>query len=177
VRAGAPILRLRADGAGWIVRLSVADRDVVRLRHGDPVAVRMGAYPDRVVAGNVTQIAAAAARATGTFDVEAALAVDGELLSGLPARAEISPVAHALVAIVPIAALLEADGESASLFVVDPARSVARRLMVRVAFLRGSHVALSQGLEGVEEVVTDGAAFLRDGAPVRVVATEVATAP
>jgi hypothetical protein len=39
---------------------------------------------------------------------------------------------------------------------------------VRIAFLAGDRVAIASGLEGVAAVVTDGAAYLDDGAAVTV---------
>ena len=68
------------------------------------------------------------------------------------------------------------DGEAGVVFALDAERRRARRLEVRLAFLAGDEAALSAGLDGVREVVTDGAAWLRDGSPVRVVADDVAAA-
>jgi hypothetical protein len=45
----------------------------------------------------------------------------------------------------------------------------AERRRVRVAFLEGDRVAVLDGLEGVATVLTDGAAWLDDGAAVRVI--------
>ena len=43
----------------------------------------------------------------------------------------------------------------------------ARRVPVRIAFLQGDRAVLSGGLEGVDEIVLEGASKLVDGAPVR----------
>lgn len=175
VQPGQPILRFKSAGEGWVVRVGLADRDVVRVALGDLAQVRAAAWPDRVLAGRVAQIAAAASPATGTFDVEIAVEPgDARLLSGMHARVEIAPSAREPVAWVPIEAFLEGDGDRGVVYTIDG--DVARRISVGLAFLRGDEAALRDGLD-VDEVVTDGAAWLRDGARVRTLPPEVASLP
>jgi RND family efflux transporter MFP subunit len=177
VGAGAPVLAFKSARQGWIVRVGVADRDVVRLRLGDAAKIETNAYPGVPLSGSVTQIAAAASPATGTFDVEVALAPsERALFSGLAARVEISPSGGDAVALVPLAALALGDGDAGVVYALDAEQKRARRVDVRVAFLAGEEAALSDGLAGVEQVITDGAAYLRDGALVRVVPSELAAA-
>jgi multidrug efflux system membrane fusion protein len=178
VQAGTPVLGFKSTDPGWIVRVGLADRDVVRVRLGDPAEVRASAHPELALAGTVTQIAAAASPATGTFDVEVALAaVDVTLLSGMHARVAIAPSQRDSVSLVPIDAFLEGDRDTGVVYVLEPDGVTVRRVPVRVAFVRGGDAALRDGLDGVSRVVTDGVAYLRDGARVRVLAPEVAEAP
>jgi RND family efflux transporter MFP subunit len=179
VAAGAPIVAFKAAGEGWIVRVGVADRDVVRLTLGDTAKVETNAHPGRPLAGTVTQIAAAASPATGTFDVELGL-TPGELplFSGLHARVEIEPGVRETLVLVPIEALVEGDGDAASVFTLDAERTHAVRSAVRIAFLSGTWAALRSGGDALSEVVTEGAGWLQHGAPVRVLAPpDVADAP
>jgi RND family efflux transporter MFP subunit len=177
IQAGAPVLAFKAAGEGWIVRVGVADRDVVRLRLGDTARVETNAHPGRPLAGEVAQIAAAASPATGTFDVEVALAPSElPLFSGLHARVEIAPGERETLALVPVEALVEGDGDAASVFTLDPTKTRAQRVPVRVAFLAGEWAALRSGGDALTEVVTEGAGWLRDGALVRP-AAEMAEAP
>lgn len=175
VQPGQPILRFKSAGEGWVVRVGLADRDVVRVALGDPAQVRAAAWPDRALTGRVAQIAAAASPATGTFDVEVAVEPgDTRLLSGMHARVEIEPSAREPVAWVPIEAFLEGDGDRGVVYALEG--DVARRIPVRLAFLRGNEVALRSELE-VDAVVTDGAAWLRDGARVRTLPADLASLP
>lgn len=178
VQAGTPVLQFKSADPGWIVRVGLADRDVVRVRLGDRAAVRTSAVPDRELVGTVSQIAAAASPATGTFDVEIALPdPTAPLLSGMHARVEIEPSVRETVYFVPIDAFLEGDGDAGAVYVIDETSTAVRRVPVRVAFLRGGEIALREGVDDVARVVTDGAAYLRDGARVRVLAPEVAEVP
>lgn len=169
VQPGQAVLQFKSADPGWILRVGLADRDVVRVRLGDRALIRVSALPDRLLEGRVTQIAAAASPTTGTFDVEVSLMpVDAYLLSGMHASAEIQPTMLEHVALVPIDALLEGDSAGATVYVLEENDSIARRRVVEVAFLRDGSAAIREGLDGVSAVVTDGAASLRDGACVRV---------
>jgi multidrug efflux pump subunit AcrA (membrane-fusion protein) len=68
---------------------------------------------------------------------------------------------------VPLAAVMDGDGSSGAVFVVEGGR--ARRVPVRVAFLQGGRAVLSGDLDGIDAVVTDGASRLTDGARLRLV--------
>jgi len=72
------------------------------------------------------------------------------------------------VALVPVEAVLEADGDRATVFALAPDGRHVGRKTVTVAFLVGDHVAVAAGLDGVRAVVTDGAPYLNDGSAVRV---------
>lgn len=168
VPPGAPIFLFAASGKGWIVRASVADRDAVRVKLGDRATVRLSAHPGVTFPAEVTEIAAAASAQTGTFDLELQIeAGTSAFLSGLAARVEIEPAQKEPVFFVPVEALVEGDGDRAGVYTLSG--STVRRVPVRTAFIDGDRVAIRDGLEGVEQVVTDGVAELSDGIAVRVV--------
>ena len=168
VQAGVPILKLGSHARGVVVRAGLADRDVVRVRLGDRAVVRFDAFPDRTFEGTVTELAGASDPMTGTYDVEVTIPRESRLASGLVGQVEIRPLATAPVALVPIEALLEADGSHATVFAVSVDGQRAERRAVSIAFLAGDRVAVTGGLEGVATVVTDGAAYLDDGATLRI---------
>jgi len=167
VQAGVPIITLGSRARGVVLRVGLADRDVVRIARGDPAVVRFDALPDRVFRGSVTEIAAAADAATGTYGTEVTVPGAAGLSSGLVGQVEIRPSARDVFTLVPVDALLEADGDRATVFTVSADGRRAVRRTVQIAFLAGDSVAVS-GLDGVRSVVTDGAAYLNDGDAVRV---------
>lgn len=171
VESGATILTLGSRARGHVVRAWLADRDVVRIRRGDPATARFDALPNRRFEGHVTEIAAAADPMTGTYRVEIALGpVEGaaSLASGLVGAVEIRPVADQLVALVPSESVLEADGSHGIVYTLAADGRSAVRHPVTLAFLAGDHVAIASGLEGAKNVITEGAAYLDDGHPVEV---------
>jgi hypothetical protein len=93
------------------------------------------------------------------------------LVSGLVARLRLAPATSAPpLTYVPMAALVEGNGDRASVFVIEggKARTIARKRDVRVAFITADSIALESGLASGETVITDGALFLENGEPVEV---------
>ncbi|MEO6526492.1 MAG: efflux RND transporter periplasmic adaptor subunit [Gemmatimonadaceae bacterium] len=166
--AGAPVVVVGGSTGGTVLRLGLADRDLVRVRIGSSAAVRLDAFPGRVITGRVRQIAGAATPGTGTYEVEITLDDPIGLASGLIGAASIDAVGRGTLPTVPVDALLEADGDRASVFVLSPRRDRVQRRAVRVATIRGDRAALREGLDGVTAVVTAGASYLTEGAAVRV---------
>jgi RND family efflux transporter MFP subunit len=170
IAAGAPVLVVGTRGGGNanLVEIGLADRDVVAVERGDPAVARFDALPGRAFPGRVTRIGVAADPTTGTYLVEVTLDEGGALAAGLVGTVEIRPKRGTPTALVPIESVLEADGSEATVYALsdDGARALRRR--VTVAFIDGSRVAISDGLNGASRVLTDGAAYLDDGAAVRV---------
>jgi RND family efflux transporter MFP subunit len=169
VEAGDPLFILGAS-QGWVVRVGVPDRDVVKLRLGDEARLYLDAYPDDEFTGTVSEIADIADPLSGTFEVEIAV-VDaaGRLKSGFIAGVDLFPSAEEALYFIPAGALVEGDGRDGVVYAVDSTSSVARRVPILVAQLLDDEIAVSFGLEAVRQVVTDGAAYLVDGAHVRIV--------
>jgi multidrug efflux pump subunit AcrA (membrane-fusion protein) len=161
------VLVLGADDSGFIVRTGLSDRDVVRVKRGDAVDVQLDAWGDTLLPAHVTEIAGAADERSGLFQVEARIeppAGDARsLVTGMVARMTLHPAARDTrrLVYVPVAALVDADGGKASVFLAD--HGVARRRGVEIAFLTPGGVALRSGLASGDEVVTAGAAWLDDG--------------
>jgi multidrug efflux pump subunit AcrA (membrane-fusion protein) len=154
-------------GRGFVARVALPDRDVIGLALGTRATVTLDAAPGRPLEGRVTEIARTAERGTGTYQVEVALEPPRELtlLSGLPAKVEIARTVRAEGS-VPLAAVVDGDGETGSVFVV--AQGFAARMPVRIALVEGDRAVLAAGIAGIRQVVTDGAPRLTDGARVEV---------
>jgi len=163
VGPGRPVFSFGGRARGQVLRVGLADRDLVRVRLGDAAEVRFDALPDRVFAGTVSEVGAAADPATGTYGVEIAVRGADGLASGLVGSVEIRPRAEGEVALIPIESLVEAHGGEASVFTLDRAGRRAERRAVRLAFVAGDLVAIRGGLEGVRSVATDGAGRLDAG--------------
>ena len=164
VAPGAPVVLFRSNRRGVVLRAGLPDREAVRVRVGDAASVRFEAIPGETFTGRVTQVAASATPGTGTYDVEVSLgdAARG-LASGRVGRVELVPPRAGLVPTVPVEALLEAHGDSATVFVLAPDGVSAQRRRIRVGALDGARVAVLAGLDTTATVVVAGGAWLRDG--------------
>ncbi|MEO8444223.1 MAG: efflux RND transporter periplasmic adaptor subunit [Gammaproteobacteria bacterium] len=177
VQPGQAVVVIGPSAAGYIVRAGLSDRDVVRLRLGDPATITLDAFPGQVLKGSITVLPGAADAGSGLFEIQVGLAATPlKLVSGLAARLRIDPVAAGEVTLpyAPIAAVIEADGDRGAVFVVRD--GVAHRRAVRIAFIAPTSVAIAEGLEAGEFVATDGALYLQDGEQVQIVPPAAAAA-
>jgi len=172
IAAGSPVLVLGSRGgggrAGNVLKVGLADRDVVSIKKGDAASVRFDALSGREYTGRVSRIGAAADPGTGTYEIEITLDRGDGLAAGLVGRVEIHPSEGVPATLVPVEAVLEADGGDATVYALSSDGTHAERRHVSVEFIDGNRVAVAKGLENVTRVLTDGAAYLDDGAAVRV---------
>jgi RND family efflux transporter MFP subunit len=168
VAAGQPILVVGNTSAGWIVRAALSDRDIVRVQAGGIAEVTLDAYPGRRFAAEVVEIAAAADPETGTYEMKVSVDPAGaRFIQGLVAKVTIADPDAESVVVVPVTSLLEADGRIATVFVVAQG-GVAKKVSVQTGRLLGERIEVVAGLALGDQVITEGAAWLDDNDPVRV---------
>lgn len=177
VQAGQAVLVLGSASRGLLVRAAISDRNLVQLRRGDRVGVTLDAMPGTELSGSVTSLALAADPASGLFPLEVELdPTQQTLASGMVATLRIAPPAGGEQRVrVPASAIVAADGDRASVFVVEGGK--AHKRAVRVAFLDDTQVALASGVRAGEAVVSAGAPYLDDGERVSATASGASAAP
>jgi membrane fusion protein, multidrug efflux system len=147
----------------WVVRISVSDRDWARLSIGMVASITMDAYEGETFTGKVVDLAAAADPTNGLYPVEIRLATKGKRLApGLFAKVEVTASKSRTYSIVPIEAIVEGDGKSAFVFALQADGQSVKKVPVQVAFVEGKNVLITDGLEQVTEVVTEGAPYLSE---------------
>jgi RND family efflux transporter MFP subunit len=178
VGAGQKVLRF-ADTGLMSVELGLPDRLVGQLSPGKEVAVEVSALeglpPFR---GRVSEVGVAASAEGRLFRVVIKVPnPDGLLRSGMTARIHVGnmPAVKPGTVCVPLSALvtLAPNGRSAEngpaqlgVFVVQDGKAVQRA--VKTGDILSSSILITQGLRAGERVVTSGASFLYEGAPVEV---------
>ncbi len=168
VAPGYPVLLFGISGKHWKVRAGLSDRDFVRIRSGDSSSVTLDAYPGVTFHAVVSQIGETANLATGTYEIELDLqSTDHKLASGFVAGVEIFPEAEDASYLLPVGALLEADGKTGYVFTVTDSLK-AKKIKVTFGDLYDSSVVIISGLEGVKQVVTEGSAYLSEGDIVKI---------
>ncbi len=167
VSAGFPVFKFGASSQGWLIRAGVSERDVVQLQLGDSAIVQFDAYPNRKFTATVSEVAQALDPASATFEVELSLRpTEVRLASGFVANAQIFPAARQTFAMIPIEAMVEGNGDAGFVFALSNDGGAAQKVAVKIAKITDDAIAVNRGLENVQRVITDGAAYLTDGAPV-----------
>jgi RND family efflux transporter MFP subunit len=176
VSAGMPIFFFASTEKDWIVRAGVSDRDLVRLRLNDPAVLQFDAYPGETFQARVSEIAESSDPLTGTYEIELKVdATDKKLVSGFVAQVDISPSSKERYAIIPIEAMVEADGRQGFVYTVDTSTNQAIRIPITIGFLFEDKVAVAAGLDEIAFVVTEGAPYLIEGTKVEISESEVNT--
>lgn len=167
---GAPILVVSREAQGWVLRIGLNDKAATQVRIGDPAEVRLAAYPTHVITGTVREIGGASDPRTGTVPAKVSLpAVPGlNYISGQVGEAAITPRQNTSLRItVPLGAILEGNRDQATLYVISADNKAVRR-QVTVGRIQDDRVEVLAGVQAGERVVSEGAAWLNPGAPVRV---------
>ncbi len=161
VAAGQTVVRIAKQDERELA-ITVPESQISLMDASTAVFVSPWSAPDLRVAGRVREIAAAADPATRTFRVRIALpdAPQG-LRLGMTASVAIDRTLDARMSI-PLTAKVD-RGESAIVWVVDPAKSVVRAQTVAFDGVAGDRLLIASGLTGGELVVTAGAHLLREG--------------
>ena len=162
--AGSAVLLFNGAGSGdWVVRFGVSDKDWAALRPGNKATVAIDAYPDQHFTGTVTKLAEGADAANGTYGVEVTIAPAGHKLApGLFCTLELQPAGGRSLTLIPIGALAEGDGNKGFVYTVNPDHRTVKKLPVQIAFLQNDKIAISKGLEDVQEVITGGVGYLTE---------------
>lgn len=170
VGPGTPVFYLLSGAqADWVVKSGLVDRDWARLKLGDRAEVRLDAYPNRTFAAKVSQLADIGNPQSGTFDAEFAFAGNMPRLAvGLIASLNIFPKEDGAHPIVPIDALVESNGNSAVVYVLQADNSV-KRTQVTLGQIFENKAIIAAGLQAGSRVVTSGAPYLEDGSKVKVI--------
>jgi RND family efflux transporter MFP subunit len=177
VAPGQPVLRF-ADTSLMSVELGLPDRLIGKVTPGQEIEVEISALEGMPrFKGRVTEVGVAASAEGRLFRVVIKVPnPDGLLRSGMTARIRVgdAPAASDTVCI-PLSALvtLVSDGGShgnpqtqLGVFVVHDGKVVKRA--VKTGDILKSSILITEGLRAGEQVVTSGASFLYDGAPVEV---------
>lgn len=161
---GTPIFYITSNRQGdWVVRVGVSDKDWARLKVGDKASITLDAYPSEAFGGTITKLAPAADPMNKLYEIEVRIQANGKrLASGLFAKVELKPLQSRSYAVVPLEAIVEGNGKEASVYVLDETRKKVKRLPIQIGFVDGDKVLITNGLEGVNEVITSGSAFLTE---------------
>ena len=172
VSPGQPILLLGSKASGFVMKVSLIDKQAVHMQLGKNAEVEFDALPATKWPAKVIELSQAADPATGTYGVLLALDTDSHkevnLLSGMQGRARIEPMNFSGTrSYVPIEAVVEGDNKAAWIYTLQ-ADNTVKRQAVQVAFISGDRLALLDALPEGTQVVSTGAAYLQDGETVKV---------
>ena len=128
----------------------------------------MDAFPDSAFKAEVTELGSIADPVTGTYEAEL-LVHDAhpQFRTGFISRVEIYPTQVSRSLVVPVEALQDASDHYAYVFIYVEGRAVKRN--IRTGQILGKDVVVLEGLEEGEQVITEGARYLKPDMEVQLV--------
>ena len=163
--AGQPVFIFASTEADWILKISLADRDIVKVNKNNSALIRFDAYPGREFAAIVSEISGAANLLSGTYDVELKLIeLPERLVTGLIGSASVFPGAKSFP-LIPFVSMAEASEMNGFIYVVH--NDTAFRREIRIHAITDEGVYIESGLTAGEIIVTEGTPYLRDNTPVK----------
>jgi multidrug efflux system membrane fusion protein len=169
VSSGYPVFLFGTSGKYWKVKAGLSDRDMIKINQGDSAVVGFDAWPGVKFSAMVDQVGEMSNPYTGTYEAELIVTDAGyRLASGFVASADIYPSVKKSFTMVPVGSIIEADGLRGYVYIVN-SEMKARKILVEITVISGNRAAVTGIPEEVTEVVSEGAAYLRDGAEVEII--------
>ncbi len=158
------------------VEFGVTDREVVVLRVGDPLSLRVDVFPEESFAGTIAHVGHAADERTRKYPVQAQVPnPDGRLLASMLGKVRFS-VGDSRPAIWIPRRALQREFELDYLFVLEGDASTAvvrrRRVKTRPVPFGPGLIEVIEGLGDGERVAVSGVRELREGQRARVIGDE-----
>ncbi len=168
VSQGYPVFLFGVYCGLWKLTSGIADRDIVKIHAGDSAVVMPDAWPGVRLPGVVDATGEMASPITGTFEVKIRFSDCGyRLAAGFIATADIFPVTLHSSVTVPAGAVIGIDGNTGYVFTLTDSCTV-KKIRVNIGEIRGSMFTLFDFPTEINEIVSEGAAYLKDGMKVNV---------
>ncbi|HBS87369.1 MAG: hypothetical protein A2W91_13980 [Bacteroidetes bacterium GWF2_38_335] len=170
IGAGYPVFLFGSTENDWVIRISVADKDVIKINYNDSANIQFDAYPGKLFNGRVTEIGTSSDPYTGTFEIEITLSETKEnLASGFIGKVDIITSIKDKVVKIPVRSLVEADEKTASLFLLNENKAELHKAGI-ISITRDYILAIpDEKLKEGAIIITEGAGFVRNKAKVEVV--------
>ena len=169
INAAQPILWIGEFNSGLIVRAQATSSEAASVKVGDAADVNVRGR--EAMTGKVIRIASQSVGQTGVFEIEVAIDKPGDLRSGEVAdvllHGQAKAAGEARGFLIPAIALTDARADQGMVYVVGPDGKVARRA-VETGGVTNEGVVILKGLAPGDEVITRGAAMVREGDTVTV---------
>ena len=160
------VLSFAGEADGWIAKAGLTTRDAARVRPGASVALENNG--GSITKGSIVRVAEAVDAATLTVHVEARLdSPPPAARSGEPVALIITPQPVAPRPVLPVAALRDGRGGSASVLVVG-SDAKAKRVTVEIEQIDGERAFLRPGLPAGAKVIVTGGQYVRDETTVQI---------
>ncbi len=167
VAAGAPVVRIAADGVRDVV-FSVPEDKVAAIKVGAPVTMRVWAQTADLN-GRVREVAASSDPVTRTYAVKVSIDASAPPPLGATVNVVLTDAAPAGAPVIKLpTSALRQDGQSTAVWVLDKASMTLRSQVIQIATADGNEAVVAAGLQPGQLVVSAGVHVLSPGQKVTI---------
>jgi RND family efflux transporter MFP subunit len=164
IASGHPVLLFASSEDDWVVRVNIIDRDIINISLNDTARVHFDAYQNKTFIARISEIANAADPYTGTYEVELKLLKPAEkLVSGFIAKVEILPSVLIECLIVPVGALIEANGHEGYVYQVIDRKPVKKKVNILKI---GERIYINGGINAGDKVIVEGVNYVNNNSDI-----------
>ena len=150
-----------------LIEMGIIEKDVEKIKQGQPVKVTVDAYPDKEFTGQIDSIATTV-EGSRTLTVKAKVPnPESLLLPGMFARISINVYSKEGAIVVPSVALNKGE-QGYQVYVVEKDNTVSVH-PVKAGYATSDKVVIDEGLAADQQVVVDAKGELKEGSKVEVV--------
>ena len=169
VEAGNTIFEFASAQSAQVIRIGVSDHNIVRVQLQDSAQVHFDAYPNIVFPANISEVAESADERTGVFELELTVDAQGyNLKNGFIGKVKVFINTDEHYYKIPMDALVEADAQSASIFVKDAIEQRAKKMKVTPLHIGNDYFTALADTGISLDIITSGVAYLQDGMMVKI---------
>lgn len=178
VQPGQKLVTLQ-DLSHMRVRFTLPQRDLARIKVGQPLTIRVDAWPGREFAGEISAIEPQVTQASGIVPVQAKIPnAEGLLRPGMFATLDIKlPPQPDIIALPTGAVTFSLYGESVFVIEGAPGAQTAQRRAITTGERRGDQVVIASGLKPGETVISFGQIRIQNGARVQIIPADAQAKP
>jgi membrane fusion protein, multidrug efflux system len=165
---GNPVFFMNSTASNsWILKAGITDQDWARTKIGDKAEVEIGAFQNENFEAKINNLSQAPDPNSGLYQVEISINPNGKkLATGLFGKAKVYPAASDTKPSISINSLIEGNQKNAFVYIISP-DSRAKKIPVSIHYISNGRVFLNKLPDTVNQVITDGSAYLVDGSKVK----------
>jgi RND family efflux transporter MFP subunit len=169
VLANTPTFRI-TDFDPLLAVLHVPEKEMSKLRVGQPATLAVDAVPGVEFSGRIERISPVVDPSTGTIKVTIEVHDPSQRLkSGMFGRINIVYDVHTNTLLVPKDAVLAEDAESAVFVVKD---NIAYKRVVKTGYANGARIEILSGIQLGDTIITTGQGSLKDSSKVEMISNQ-----
>ena len=168
---GAPVFFIVGTSENdWRVRFGVADKDWPALKINAKATIAVDVYPADKFPGAISKIADTEDPVTGSYEVEVKVFPGKrKFAAGLFSSIQLQTTSQQDVSLIPVEALTESEGKTGYVYTINKDERTVTKHQVAIYAIDKREVLISNGLEQIDHVITDGVGYLTPASLVKVV--------